>query len=125
MPSPPRTRNAILAAIREHGPMTVAELVEVTGKTRHSIDAAIINMRERGTEFLRVKGYQRQVGNGGIAASIYDLGPGKDAKRPDLSTIEAHRERQARYRDKNRAVINARTNARRGRPINPFLQLMR
>lgn len=125
MPTVPVTREAILAAIAEDGPMTAAELTEATGKTRRAIDASINAMREHGTKFLRITSYRRQRGRGGREATVYGLGPGPDAKRPALDTPEEAKARQARYREKNRTLLRLRMHRRRRGQVNPFLQLIK
>lgn len=124
MPTPAINRDAILAAIREHGPMTAAEIAETTGKKRSAIDSALVAMRKRGSFYVRVSGYRRQIGGAGIAAGIFALGPGKDVPREDLGGKEGHRQRNERYREKNRMVIRAKTAIRRGVTLNPFSQLI-
>lgn len=123
MPAVPVTREAILAAIAAEGPMTAAELTEALGKSRQAIGGSINGMREHGTEFLRITSYRRQRGRGGREAPVYGLGPGQDAKRPVMDTLEESRKRQARYREKNRALIRLRTQKRRRGQVNPFAQL--
>lgn len=125
MPTVPTTRNAIIALIQEHGSMTAADIAEHLGWTRQRVNGAITQARiDHGTWFFRIAGYRRQRGRGGREAPVYGLGPGKDVARPVMNSIEENRKRQARYRERNRAVINLRNTARRSSQINPFYQLI-
>jgi hypothetical protein len=124
MPSPSITRDAILDLIAREGPMTAAEITETLGRTRQSVTGSIVIMRKYGAQYLRISSYRRQRGRQGSEAPVYALGPGKDAKRPDIRTNEEDRKRQARYRDKNRALIRLRQQKRRRGSVNPFLQLV-
>lgn len=124
MPCVPITRNAILQLLENEGPMTAAEITEALGFTRKRVDGCITTARQdHGTKFFRISSFRRQQGNGGREAPVYTLGPGSDAKRPIMHGIEEHRKRNARYRDKNRALINLRNQKRRHGTVNPFAQL--
>jgi len=125
MPTVPVVRNAIIEAIRNEGPMTSAELSEYLDVSRPRISGAIVIMREYGTKFLRIVGYRRQRGTGGREAPIYALGPGTDAPRPVMNSLEENRKRQARYRKKYRLILRLRTQQRRKGVVNPFLQLVK
>lgn len=127
MPTVPTTRNTITALIQEHGSMTAAEIADMLGWTRQRVNGCITQARiDHGTWFFRISAYRRQEGHGGREAPVYGLGPGKDAARPVMNSIEEHRARQARYRDRNRLVINMRNRARRsGTMAHPFDQLLR
>lgn len=125
MPTVPVVRNAILKTIQEEGPMTAADIADHLEISRERISGAIVVMRSYGTKFLRIVNYKRQRGNGGREAPVYALGPGKDAPRPVMNSIEENRKRQARYRDKHRMIIRLRTQQRRRGAVNPFLQLVK
>jgi hypothetical protein len=125
MPTVPIVRNAILNAIAMEGPMTSAELAEHLEIEKSRISGAIVIMRSYGTKFLRISSYQRQRGNGGREAPVYALGPGVDAPRPVMNSIEENRKRQARYREKHRMLIRLRTQQKRHGAVNPFSQLVK
>jgi hypothetical protein len=123
------TRDAILELLRHYQDgLTKDEIAAELGKHPAAIEASIWHDRHKhGTENIRIAKYQPVRGRGGRAQAVYVLGPGPDAERPDLSGIEQHRARNARYRERHRARINARLRVLRGspRPTNPFQQLMK
>ncbi len=118
------TRNAILALLASEGPMTAAELTQEIGKTRNAINNSLYQMRLYGTKYLRIAHYRRQRGRSGDAAAVYALGPGRDVPFPKLNTPEELQKKNARYRDKNRAVLRLRMQKRRKGSVNPFAQLI-
>lgn len=125
MPTVPVVRNAIIKTLQEEGPMTAADIADHLEMEKERVSGAIVLMRHHGTKFLHIVNYKRQRGNGGREAPVYALGPGKDAPRPVMNSIEENRKRQARYRDKHRMIIRLRTQQRRHGAVNPFAQLVR
>lgn len=114
MPMPPVTRDAITAALKECGPMTVPELVEYLGWSRNRVDACITTARENHPgKFFRIVRYRNQAGIQGREAAVYAAGPGPDAKRPEFDA-EHQRERKHRYYLSNRAIWAARRKTRTG-----------
>lgn len=127
MPTVPTARNTIVAAIQQAGSMTAAEIAEYLEWPQRRVCGCITTARiDHGTWFFRVVGYKRQRGHGGREAAIFGLGPGKDAPRPVMDSPQENRKRQARYRERHRAVINMRNRARRSGTVpSPFDQLLR
>ena len=128
MGTPTTTRDAILRAIKEYGPMTSAEIAEVTGLSKKKVHGSISGARKNhGSDVFTIHGYQRKTDGtrGGGMATIYKAGPGRDAKRPDLTTKEVRAERDRRYRARHHARILAREAQRRGSRVaaGPFAQL--
>lgn len=123
------TRDAILALLAHYADgLTKDEIAAELGKHQAAIEASIWHDRHKhGSDNIRIRTYQPVRGKGGRAQAVYVLGPGPDAERPDLSGIEHHRARNARYRERHRARINARLRVLRGsaRPANPFEQLLK
>lgn len=114
MPKPPATRDAITAALKECGPMSVSELVEYLGWPRNRVDACITTARSNNPgKFFRIVRYRKQVGVQGREAAVYAAGPGPDAQRPafdgDHQQARAHR-----YYLSNRAIWSARRKTRTG-----------
>lgn len=115
----------MLQAIREHGPLSAAELAETLQISRQSVDASMNAARTKfGSGMFRITAWRRNIGRGGREIPVYGLGPGRDVQRPELGDT-ARRETQARYTEKMRAVIRTKDAIRRGDTINPFAQLMR
>lgn len=105
MPVPPTTRDAITAALRECGPMSVPELVEHLGWKRNRVDACITTARANHPgKFFRIVRYRQQIGIQGREAAIYAAGPGPDAKRPEFDRAHVVARRSNYYR-RNRARI--------------------
>lgn len=126
MSQPAVTRNAIIELIREHGPLSAAEITDLLKMHRVTVSSCIHSAREKyGTKFFRIADYDRQQGKGGREIPIYDLGPRPDTRPPQLGD-KARKESQQRYVNKMRATINAKNRLRRrkGAPINPFQQLI-
>lgn len=125
MPSAPIYRELAIRTLREHGPMSKAELIEFLGPIGKAAARAIATARhERPGEFFRIVRYERQRGRAGREIPIYSHAGGQDSPRPDLSGREHARERQARYYQANRKLVLERFRARRGKPINPWGGLM-
>lgn len=125
----PPARNAVIAAIRKHGPMTCAEVAEVLGWTVARTHGVIANTRRlQPNKVFRVIRYQRSVGKG-KDASVYAARPGEDVPRPSVDQQARDKEKCQRYRDKHRATINARHRQARAAkagspaPQNPWMQL--
>lgn len=125
----PPVRSALIAALKEHGPMTrhdLAELLDWTVDRVHSVIGAG-RMRYPG-QIFRVVGYRRASQGKGKDASIYAAEAGPDQARK--AKVAARRvASQRRYRQKHNAAINSRTRAMRaakaGRPgqASPWAQL--
>ena len=114
MPKPPATRDAITAALKECGPMSVPELVEHLGWTRTRVDACITTARSNHPgKLFRIVRYRKQVGVQGREAAVYAAGPGPDAPRPVFD--DAHKlEGKRRYYRNNRAMWAASRKRRTG-----------
>lgn len=83
MPVKPVTRDAITAALKECGPMSVIELVDHLGWGRNRINACMTTARANHPgKFFRIVRYQLQVGVRGRETPVYAAGRGRDAPRP-------------------------------------------
>lgn len=106
-------RERMIAAIQEHGPLTVRELAEWLQHDMGKVNESMWRARKtHGTRYFRVTGYQRQQGNSGREARVYGLGPGEDVRKPALG-LKARRQTQYRYFEKNRALIYAKKKVQR------------
>lgn len=124
MPLPPLVRDAIVAALREFGPMSAAEISETTGLPRGKVNAALTNARaSHPGRFFRVSRWQLQVGRKGRETPVYAAAPGKDADRPTFD--EEHRKAANRrnYRA-NRARWAAQRKRRAGVATSPWSGLV-
>jgi hypothetical protein len=102
--------------------MTSAQIAQELGWPRPRVNGCIAKARgDHGTRFFVITGYHVQRGHGGREAPVYAPGPGKDIPRP----VFPESDRQKRYRDKHRVVINLRSRARRGKTAAPFDQLLK
>lgn len=112
----PPVRNAVIAALREHGPMTRHALAECLDWPLGRVHSTVANARRlRPEQVFRVVGYQRVLEGKGKDASIYAAEPGPDMPRPKAGQYQRNRATRRRYRERHRAVINARHRARRAR----------
>ncbi|MEK6418437.1 MAG: hypothetical protein V4801_02455 [Burkholderia gladioli] len=117
MPTKPTTRNAIKAAIREHGPMTVQELAEELEKSIKTVGSCIASSRAGKKKHFYVISWRPQVGISGKPAGVYSLGNRADAPKP----ITDRKATCARYYKQNKARIKLK---RGGRAITPFTSLI-
>lgn len=114
MPKPPDTRDAITAALKECGPMTVPELAEHLGWTRNRVNTATTTARAAHPgKFFRIVRYISKHGVQGRETPVYAAGPGPDAPRPVFD--DAHKlESKRRYYRNNRAMWAASRKRRAG-----------
>lgn len=119
MPSPPVTRNAILALLKEQGPLHAAAIAEHLGKSVRTVRNAIRLMHK--LRLIHISGWHRNLGVRGDWAAIYAQGNGPDRKPPQ---VDAHKQANERYREKYREVLRRRMSARRGKPVNPWLAIL-
>lgn len=105
--------------------MTIHEIAEEASLPLDAVKRAITSTRYLHPEkFFRVVAYRPVTGRYAKDLRVYAAEPGADAPQ---RTKPAQREkaRQARYRDKHRALINARARARKAKEkaTNPWLGL--
>lgn len=125
----PPVRNAVIAALKAHGPMTRHDLAEHLDWPLERVHSAIAGARRlRPGQIFRVVGYSRPPEGRGKDSSIYAAEAGPDVARK--ARMDARlKANQKRYRKKHKAVINARLRKTRtlqaGRAIqpNPWAQL--
>lgn len=112
MPNKPTCRDAILAHLREHGPMTFSELAQALAMHRNRVaDAIGFSRRNHGPAHFRIQSWAQSPRSGTVP--VWAAGPGKDAPRPPPPTKI---ERRRIWRDRNRArsrVIDRLSQARR------------
>lgn len=117
-----------MGLLRDHPyGLTYPEIAAELEMNQKTVEACLRYDRERrGTMNFRVLKYRPVRGKGGRFQPLIGLGPGEDAKRPRVTNKRQNaRARDARYREKNRAVIRARTRVRRGQPsLGPFAGLL-
>ena len=129
MSRPPIRRDSIVDALKKYGPISAAELAEVTGLTRGQINWCLNHSREaHGTKFFRISSWRRQEhGKKGNLIPVYGIGRYRpDAPRPVVNTKEERRACHARYRERNRIKLLVKGRARAGSTLasNPFAQLI-
>ncbi len=117
-------RDKVIECLTEHGPQTAQEIAENSGLAYEKVIDAICGSRSKyGTQHFRITAYRRPVSSGSVAP-VYTLGPGRDAYKPKMNTPEDRKRIQERYREKNRAIIRARTRKSRGIKPNPFFDIL-
>lgn len=123
------TRDAIVQLLQHYADgLTKDEIAAELGMHPRAIESCLHYERQKnGSTNFRIAMFKPVRGKGGRPQAVYVIGPGEDARRPDLNTVNNKRERQARYRNSHRARINARLRVMRGRvkDSNPFAQLIR
>lgn len=126
MAQQPWTRDAIVDLLRLHPDgLTKREIAEELDRTLDNIISTIrFDRNKNGSERFRIIGYRRGLKQTGPASPVFGLGPGRDSPRPKPAP-DAVKEAKARYRERNRAILRLKAQARDNQPINPFLQLIR
>lgn len=115
----PKT-DAIFAALKDIGSMNAAELELHTGFTRLVVNDCLRRLRDKG--LIYIARFERQPeGLAGRCIPFYSAGCGVDAMEPKQLTSK---QRNAMYRKRHRARLNARMRARRGSVINVWKGLM-
>lgn len=121
----PIHRDLALRTLREHGPMSKADLADLLGPLGEAAGRAIATARHtQPGKFFRIVRYERQRGRSGRTIPIYSAQGGKDAPQPDSTSEQHKRQRNQRYYQDNRTRLLARVHARRGKALNPWVQLM-
>ena len=116
MPVKPVTRDAVTAALKECGPMSVMELVDHLGWGRNRINACMTTARANHPgKFFRIVRYQLQVGVRGRETPVYAAGRGRDAPRPAFDQEHAKTVHRRNYL-RNRAHRAAQRKRREGAP---------
>lgn len=115
----PHTRLAIFAVLAEHGPLHSAAIAEILGMDKRTVASSLRISHER--RLLHISGWKRSFGTKGRWGAIYSLGQGQDRKPPQ---VDSHKQANERYREKYREVLRRRINAKRGRPVDPWLSLL-
>lgn len=126
MTQPAWTREAIIELLQLHPDgLTIREIAEELQRNPVGISRTVRYDREKnGSDRFRIAGYRRVPLQTGPASPVFALGPGPDLPRPKPAP-DAMKRAQARYRERNRAILRLKGQARDNRPINPFLQLIR
>lgn len=124
MNHPQPARDAVIAALREFGPMHVRALAEHLEWTVERAARTVINARRlHPGNLIRVIGYTRVQEGKGKDMSIYSAEAGEDVPRSKVKEKRRRLVTQARYRDRHRAEINARHRLSRqkktGKPLAP------
>lgn len=115
----PTTRYAIVALLKEHGPLHVGAMAELLNMKYQTVQSAIRIMRNH--KMLHISGWKRSLGTRGAWGAIYTLGPGQDRKPPQ---VNVNKQANERYREKYREVLRRRMSARRGRPVDHWLAVL-
>lgn len=129
----PPIRNAVLACLREHGPMTMLDIAEALQWPLARVHSAICGARNRYPgQLVHISGYRKHPERG-KDVSVFAAGPGEDKPRPVLTNQQKQARRrvvQARYNRKNRTIIDTKARIKRAKAkgvtvvSNPWLNLM-
>lgn len=119
----PIHRSRIVAALQECGPMTVLDLADHLGLSKDIVGSCISSTRWLlPQQVFRAVRYQPVTGRRGRDLAVYAAEAGPDAPHR-VDPAKRRKQSEARYRDKNRALINARSRTRDAAPPNPWLML--
>ena len=126
----PPVRNAVIAALTQHGPMTCHEIADVMDWPLIRVQSVLRSARWLHPEkMFRVVGYKRTANGRGKDASVYALQAGADVPRNVVDFGKRRLQARALYRYRNQAAINARNRADRAlkaghaASANPWLHL--
>jgi hypothetical protein len=114
------TRELIVQTIEEHGPLCSLDIAKLTGRSVGAVKGAVLLMRRCTPKLLRIVDWKRSLGTRGALGAVWCTSPGKDVEKPPplgRKTVNAI------YRNKHRAKLRVRCQARRG-VVNPYLQLI-
>ncbi|MFP3705939.1 hypothetical protein [Paraburkholderia tropica] len=117
MATPPKTRDAVTRLIREHGPMTIAELAEELGKPKKTVNSCVSSARAGKVKHFYIKDWRRQVGRSGLPAAIFALGNRRDAPYPGADKKTTDR----RSYEKHKAIIKLRRSTRAASPFKTMI----
>lgn len=119
-------RCAILAVLREHGPMPITTIAEHLGWPRNIVQSAVAcARRDNPGEFFRITQYAWQEAGAGAPMAFYAALGGKDAPKPRASKERINAQKLAHYH-RHKAVISTRRtikHAGASMPRNPWMQL--
>lgn len=129
------SRDMVLSLLKEQGPMTQRRIADELGWDQGRTHSIIANARRcYPGQLIRVVGYVHDPnGPQSKDQSIYAAEAGEDVPRPPYVGMRKKARRkatQARYREKNRARINAQHRARRAKlsgleaQANPWSQIV-
>lgn len=120
------TRQAVCDALFDQT-MTMRDIVTFTGLTMSQVHGCIAHWRSAmGSRVFRICRWQYESGQGVGYLPVWALGPGPDAPKPEVD----RRERDQRWRERNRMLIRARSVLERAKAkgvqveVNPFSQLL-
>lgn len=118
-------RDAITAAIRQHGPMTSREIAELLDWPTNTVSVVIRSARrDHPGRFFRVTGWRQVLGKWLNDEAVYSAGRGADCIKPATDTMARRRAADQRWRERNKARYLAGKMVRDGsKPLNPWLQL--
>lgn len=109
----PTSRDAVTAALREHGPMNAADIADFLGWPQIRVNATLNTARrDHPGKFFRIVRTVMRQGSSGRDAPVYSASPGPDAPRPTLGA-DYDKQRSQRYYLQNRARILCRVRASR------------
>lgn len=117
MPTPPRTREAIKALIREHGPMTTEEIADELGMLKSTVSSCISSSRSTTAKHFYIKGFRPQLGRAGLPAALFAVGDRKDAEPPEPDRKAIAR----RSYWKRKGLIKARRSTRAQSPFKSMI----
>lgn len=125
----PINRSQVVGALKAAGPMTVEEIAEHLGWKGKKVSTTIGSTRWLLPEqVFRIVRYVQVFGRRSRDVAVYAAEPGADAPKRPINVAKRRKQTEARYRDKHRAIINARNRAsyaaKRGEVVvNPWIQL--
>lgn len=125
----PINRSQVVAALKSVGPMTIEEIAEHLGWERIKASTTIGSTRWLlPKQVFRIVGYVQVTGRRCRDLAVYAAEAGADMPKPAVNAAKRRKQTEARYRQKHRAIINARNRAstaskRGAATINPWMQL--
>ncbi len=109
----------VLTVIRDCGPISRLELQGMVRRSKMGVNDSLLILRR--DKLIHIAGWARQQGHGGAYAPLYGYGNKTDADKPKA---RPPKERNAAFRERNRALIRTNTRIRRGSKTNIWGGLM-
>ncbi len=131
MAAPVQRLASILEELRQNGPMTSVEIADALGYDSLDVSRCISKARSRKPgAWLRITGWQQQVGRWAMPQPVYSAAGGVDAVRALPTPEQMKPVYQRRYREKYAEILRAkariRDRRRRGAvvPVNHWASLV-
>ncbi|SAL03233.1 hypothetical protein AWB77_06745 [Caballeronia fortuita] len=114
------TRDYLMELLR-CGDSTAGDMADEQRMHRNTVDYHLKRAHKEGR--AHIAGWKRHFEIKGKWAPVFRFGPGEDKPEPKRTKADKSKDSK-RYYARNRLLVRARHNAKNGKPVNPYYQLM-